>query len=58
MIADYEILLRTYSNGYIKGDKYLFYIKGDKYLFFIKDDKYLFFIKADTANVLLKLNYL
>ena len=24
LIVDYEILLRTHSNGYIKGDKYFF----------------------------------
>ena len=49
MIADYEILLRTHSHGYVKGDKYFFFIKGDKYLFFIK---------VGVTNVLLKLNYL
>ena len=27
MIGDAEILLRTHSNGYIKGDKYFFFIK-------------------------------
>ena len=26
-VTDSEILLRTYSNGYIKGDKYLLFIK-------------------------------
>ena len=40
----------THSNGYIKGDKYLFtYL-----LIFI----YLLFIKVGAANVLLKVNYL
>ena len=29
MIANYELLLRTPSNGYIKGDKYFFFIKED-----------------------------
>ena len=27
LIADYEILLRTHSDGYIKGNKYFFFIK-------------------------------
>ena len=27
MIADSEIISRTHSNGYIKGDKYFFFIK-------------------------------
>ena len=29
LIEDYEILLKTRSHGYIKGDKYLFFIKED-----------------------------
>ena len=27
LITDSEILLRTHSNGYIKGDKYFFFLK-------------------------------
>ena len=49
MIVDYEINLRTHSDGYMK---------GDKYLLFIKSDKCLYFIKVYAANVILKLNYL
>ena len=49
VILDYEILLRTYSDDHIKGNKYFFFIKGNKDLFFIK---------RCVANVLLKLNYL
>ena len=28
MIADFEILLRTHSNGYIKGNKFFFFYKS------------------------------
>ena len=49
VIVDYEILLRTYSDDHIKGNKYLFSIKGNKDLYFIK---------RCVANVLLQLNYL
>ena len=49
LIGDYEMLLRTHSDGYIKGDKYFFSTKSNKYLVFIK---------LHAENVHLKLNQL
>ena len=36
LIADYEILLRIHSNGYIKGDKYFSFIKRRQMFLFYK----------------------
>ena len=43
------MLLRTFSDGYVKDNKYFCFLKGNKYLFFIK---------VDATNVIFKLNYL
>ena len=44
-----RMLLRTFSDGYVKDNKYFCFLKGNKYLFFIK---------VNATNVIFKLNYL